>query len=295
MNKRINNKPVMYILFIAVIIVAIFRYIKLNEKLNVNYNELTKETYVLENFEVQEEYIYLYFNDEVIGIIDKSNYFDHESLISYLNKEVEVTLITTSEIDINFEIVNISSNNEDIFTFEMYLKEVKRNQKFNLFFIILFPVLLLISLFTNSKYFKDKVKKNKKKITKIDLNNPTTRSNYDKIRGAIIYKNKEYYLSNKLDVDEDYIALLLPKVLFDLLKENELRVIKDNEEGYIVAFKINDELFFEYTLKDDDNHETIYLTMSYPNERVILDEEKEILISKVNEYNSLFKTDIRIG
>ena len=63
MNKRINNKPVMYILFIAVIIVAIFRYINLNEKINVDYNSLTKETYTLDTFEVQEDYIYLYFND----------------------------------------------------------------------------------------------------------------------------------------------------------------------------------------------------------------------------------------
>ena len=174
----------------------------------------------------------------------------------------------------------------------MYLKELKRNQNINLFFIILFPILLVFSLFTNSKYFKDKVKK--KKITKINMEDPNIRSNYDKIRGAIIYKNREYYLSDKLDVNEDMIALLLPKVLFDLLKENELRVIKDNEDGYIVAFKINDELFFEYTLLDDDNHDTVYITMSYPSERDILDEELEEFKNALNEYNSLFNKDIRI-
>ena len=123
----------------------------------------------------------------------------------------------------------------------------------------------------------------------------TIRSNYDKIRGAIIYKNREYHLSDKLEVNEDMIALLLPKVLFDLLKENELRVIKDNEEGDIVAFKINDELFFEYTLLDDNNHDTIYITMSYPSERDILDEELEAFKNSLNEYNSLFNKDIRIG
>ena len=65
------------------------------------------------------------------------------------------------------------------------------------------------------------------------MEDPDIRSNYDKIRGAIIYKNREYHLSDKLEVNEDMIALLLPKVLFDLLKENELRVIKDNEDGYV--------------------------------------------------------------
>ena len=293
MNKRINNKPVMYILFIAVIIVAIFRYINLNEKINVDYNSLTKETYTLDTFEVQEDYIYLYFNDEVKGIIDKSSYFDYEVLTNYLNKELSVAIIETNEVDIDFEVISITYDNNDIFTFEMYLKELKRNQNINLFFIILFPILLLISLFTNSKYFKDKVKK--KKITKINMGDPNIRSNYDKIRGAIIYKNREYHLSDKLDVNEDMIALLLPKVLFDLLKENELRVIKDNEDGYIVAFKINDELFFEYTLLDDDNHDTVYITMSYPSERDILDEEREAFKNALNEYNSLFNKDIRIG
>ena len=293
MNKRINSKPVMYILFIAVIIVAIFRYINLNEKINVDYNSLTKETYTLDTFEVQEDYIYLYFNDEVKGIIDKSSYFDYEVLTNYLNKELSVASIETNEVDIDFEVVSITYENNEVFTFEMYLKELKRNQNINLFFIILFPVLLLISLFTNSKYFKDKVKK--KKITKINMEDPNIRSNYDKIRGAIIYKNREFYLSDKLEVDEDMIALLLPKVLFDLLKENELRVIKDNEDGYIVAFKINDELFFEYTLLDDDNHDTIYITMSYPSERDILDEEREAFLNALNEYNSLFNKDIRIG
>ena len=293
MNKYINSKPVMYILFIAVIIVAIFRYINLNEKINVDYNSLTKETYTLETIEAQEDYIYLYFNDEVIGIIDKSSYFDYEVLTNYLNKELSVVSVDTNEVDINFEIVSITYGNNDIFTFEMYLKEVKRNQNINLFFIILFPVLLLISLFINSKYFKDIIKK--KKITKINMEDPDIRSNYDKIRGAIIYKNREYHLSDKLEVNEDMIALLLPKVLFDLLKENELRVIKDNEEGYIVAFKINDELFFEYTLLDDNNHDTIYITMSYPSERDILDEELEAFKNSLNEYNSLFNKDIRIG
>lgn len=292
MNKRINSKPVMYILFIAVIIVAIFRYINLNEKINVDYNSLTKETYTLDTFEVQEDYIYLYFNDEVKGIIDKSSYFDYEVLTNYLNKELSVAIIETNEVDIDFEVVSITYENNEIFTFEMYLKELKRNQNINLFFIILFPILLVFSLFTNSKYFKDKVKK--KKITKINMEDPNIRSNYDKIRGAIIYKNREYHLSDKLEVDEDMIALLLPKVLFDLLKENELRVIKDNEDGYIVAFKINDELFFEYTLLDDDNHDTIYITMSYPSERDILDEEREAFKNALNEYNSLFNKDIRI-
>lgn len=292
MNKRINNKPVMYILFIAVIIVAIFRYINLNEKINVDYNSLTKETYTLDTFEVQEDYIYLYFNDEVKGIIDKSSYFDYEVLTNYLNKELSVVSIETNEVDIDFEVVSITYENNEVFTFEMYLKELKRNQNINLFFIILFPILLVFSLFTNSKYFKDKVKK--KKITKINMEDPNIRSNYDKIRGAIIYKNREYYLSDKLDVNEDMIALLLPKVLFDLLKENELRVIKDNEDGYIVAFKINDELFFEYTLLDDDNHDTVYITMSYPSERDILDEEREVFKNALNEYNSLFNKDIRI-
>ena len=293
MNKRINSKPVMYILFIAVIIVAIFRYINLNEKINVDYNSLTKETYTLDTFEVQEDYIYLYFNDEVKGIIDKSSYFDYEVLTNYLNKELSVVSIETNEVDIDFEVVSITYDNNEVFTFEMYLKELKRNQNINLFFIILFPILLIISLFTNSKYFKDKVKK--KKITKINMEDPNIRSNYDKIRGAIIYKNREYHLSDKLEVDEDMIALLLPKVLFDLLKENELRVIKDNEDGYIVAFKINDELFFEYTLLDDDNHDTVYITMSYPSERDILDEEREAFKDALNEYNSLFNKDIRIG
>lgn len=292
MNKRINNKPVMYILFIAVIIVAIFRYINLNEKINVDYNSLTKETYTLDTFEVQEDYIYLYFNDEVKGIIDKSSYFDYEVLTNYLNKELSVVSIETNEVDIDFEVVSITYENNEVFTFEMYLKELKRNQNINLFFIILFPILLVFSLFTNSKYFKDKVKK--KKITKINMEDPNIRSNYDKIRGAIIYKNREYHLSDKLEVDEDMIALLLPKVLFDLLKENELRVIKDNEDGYIVAFKINDELFFEYTLLDDDNHDTVYITMSYPSERDILDEEREVFKNALNEYNSLFNKDIRI-
>lgn len=292
MNKRINSKPVMYILFIAVIIVAIFRYININEKINVDYNSLTKETYTLDTFEVQEDYIYLYFNDEVKGIIDKSSYFDYEVLTNYLNKELSVVSIETNEVDIDFEVVSITYENNEIFTFEMYLKELKRNQNINLFFIILFPILLVFSLFTNSKYFKDKVKK--KKITKINMEDPNIRSNYDKIRGAIIYKNREYHLSDKLEVDEDMIALLLPKVLFDLLKENELRVIKDNEDGYIVAFKINDELFFEYTLLDDDNHDTIYITMSYPSERDILDEEREAFKNALNEYNSLFNKDIRI-
>ena len=292
MNKRINNKPVMYILFIAVIIVAIFRYINLNEKINVYYNSLTKETYTLDTFEVQEDYIYLYFNDEVKGIIDKSSYFDYEVLTNYLNKELSVVSIETNEVDIDFEVVSITYENNEVFTFEMYLKELKRNQNINLFFIILFPILLVFSLFTNSKYFKDKVKK--KKITKINMEDPNIRSNYDKIRGAIIYKNREYHLSDKLEVDEDMIALLLPKVLFDLLKENELRVIKDNEDGYIVAFKINDELFFEYTLLDDDNHDTVYITMSYPSERDILDEEREVFKNALNEYNSLFNKDIRI-
>ena len=292
MNKRINSKPVMYILFIAVIIVAIFRYINLNEKINVDYDSLTKETYTLDTFEVQEDYIYLYFNDEVKGIIDKSSYFDYEVLTNYLNKELSVAIIETNEVDIDFEVVSVTYENNEIFTFEMYLKELKRNQNINLFFIILFPILLVFSLFTNSKYFKDKVKK--KKITKINMEDPNIRSNYDKIRGAIIYKNREYYLSDKLEADEDMIALLLPKVLFDLLKENELRVIKDNEDGYIVAFKINDELFFEYTLLDDDNHDTIYITMSYPSERDILDEEREAFKNALNEYNSLFNKDIRI-
>ena len=292
MNKRINSKPVMYILFIAVIIVAIFRYINLNEKINVDYNSLTKETYTLDTFEVQEDYIYLYFNDEVKGIIDKSSYFDYEILTNYLNKELSVVSIETNEVDIDFEVVSVTYENNEIFTFEMYLKELKRNQNINLFFIILFPILLVFSLFTNSKYFKDKVKK--KKITKINMEDPNIRSNYDKIRGAIIYKNREYHLSDKLEVDEDMIALLLPKVLFDLLKENELRVIKDNEDGYIVAFKINDELFFEYTLLDDDNHDTVYITMSYPSERDILDEEREVFKNALNEYNSLFNKDIRI-
>ena len=292
MNKRINSKPVMYILFIAVIIVAIFRYINLNEKINVDYDSLTKETYTLDTFEVQEDYIYLYFNDEVKGIIDKSSYFDYEVLTNYLNKELSVAIIETNEVDIDFEVVSVTYENNEIFTFEMYLKELKRNQNINLFFIILFPILLVFSLFTNSKYFKDKVKK--KKITKINMEDPNIRSNYDKIRGAIIYKNREFYLSDKLEVDEDMIALLLPKVLFDLLKENELRVIKDNEDGYIVAFKINDELFFEYTLLDDDNHDTIYITMSYPSERDILDEEREAFKNALNEYNSLFNKDIRI-
>ena len=293
MNKRINSKPVMYILFIAVIIVAIFRYININEKINVDYNSLTKETYTLDTFEVQEDYIYLYFNDEVKGIIDKSSYFDYEVLTNYLNKELSVAIIETNEVDIDFEVVSVTYENNEIFTFEMYLKELKRNQNINLFFIILFPILLVFSLFTNSKYFKDKVKK--KKITKINMEDPNIRSNYDKIRGAIIYKNREYHLSDKLEVDEDMIALLLPKVLFDLLKENELRVIKDNEDGYIVAFKINDELFFEYTLLDDDNHDTVYITMSYPSERDILDEEREAFKDALNEYNSLFNKDIRIG
>ena len=293
MNKRINSKPVMYILFIAVIIVAIFRYINLNEKINVDYNSLTKETYTLDTFEVQEDYIYLYFNDEVKGIIDKSSYFDYEVLTNYLNKELSVVSIETNEVDIDFEVVSVTYENNEIFTFEMYLKELKRNQNINLFFIILFPILLVFSLFSNSKYFKDKVKK--KKITKINMEDPNIRSNYDKIRGAIIYKNREYHLSDKLDVNEDMIALLLPKVLFDLLKENELRVIKDNEDGYIVAFKINDELFFEYTLLDDDNHDTIYITISYPSERDILDEEREAFKNALNEYNSLFNKDIRIG
>ena len=292
MNKRINSKPVMYILFIAVIIVAIFRYINLNEKINVDYDSLTKETYTLDTFEVQEDYIYLYFNDEVKGIIDKSSYFDYEVLTNYLNKELSVAIIETNEVDIDFEVVSVTYENNEIFTFEMYLKELKRNQNINLFFIILFPILLVFSLFTNSKYFKDKVKK--KKITKINMEDPNIRSNYDKIRGAIIYKNREFYLSDKLEVDEDMIALLLPKVLFDLLKENELRVIKYNEDGYIVAFKINDELFFEYTLLDDDNHDTIYITMSYPSERDILDEEREAFKNALNEYNSLFNKDIRI-
>lgn len=292
MNKRINSKPVMYILFIAVIIVAIFRYINLNEKINVDYNSLPKETYTLDTFEVQEDYIYLYFNDEVKGIIDKSSYFDYEILTNYLNKELSVVSIETNEVDIDFEVVSVTYENNEIFTFEMYLKELKRNQNINLFFIILFPILLVFSLFSNSKYFKDKVKK--KKITKINMEDPNIRSNYDKIRGAIIYKNREYHLSDKLDVNEDMIALLLPKVLFDLLKENELRVIKDNEDGYIVAFKINDELFFEYTLLDDDNHDTIYITISYPSERDILDEEREAFKNALNEYNSLFNKDIRI-
>ena len=167
MNKRINSKPVMYILFIAVIIVAIFRYINLNEKINVDYNSLTKETYTLDTFEVQEDYIYLYFNDEVKGIIDKSSYFDYEVLTNYLNKELSVAIIETNEVDIDFEVVSITYENNEIFTFEMYLKELKRNQNINLFFIILFPILLVFSLFTNSKYFKDKVKK--KKITKINM------------------------------------------------------------------------------------------------------------------------------
>lgn len=235
MKTKSNNIIFQYILFIIVTIIAIFRFINVNEKLNLDYNSLTKETYTLETIEAQEDYIYLYFNDEVIGIIDKSSYFDYEVLTNYLNKELSVVSVDTNEVDINFEIVSITYGNNDIFTFEMYLKEVKRNQNINLFFIILFPVLLLISLFINSKYFKDKIKK--KKITKINMEDPDIRSNYDKIRGAIIYKNREYHLSDKLEVNEDMIALLLPKVLFDLLKENELRVIKDNEEGYIVAFK----------------------------------------------------------
>ena len=138
MKTKSNNIIFQYILFIIVTIIAIFRFINVNEKLNVDYNSLTKETYTLDTFEVQEDYIYLYFNDEVIGIIDKSSYFDYEILTNYLNKELSIVSIETNEVDINFEIVSLTYDNSDIFTFEMYLKEVKRNQNVNLFFIILF-------------------------------------------------------------------------------------------------------------------------------------------------------------
>ena len=142
MKTKSNNIIFQYILFIIVTIIAIFRFINVNEKLNLDYNSLTKETYTLETIEAQEDYIYLYFNDEVIGIIDKSSYFDYEVLTNYLNKELSVVSVDTNEVDINFEIVSITYGNNDIFTFEMYLKEVKRNQNINLFFFILFPVLL---------------------------------------------------------------------------------------------------------------------------------------------------------
>jgi hypothetical protein len=196
-------------------------------------------------------------------------------------------------VDIDFEVVILNYENIDIHSFDMFINEAKRMQSINLFFICLFPLLLVISLFTNSKYFKDKFKAKKEK--KINLDDPVTRSNYDKIRGAILYKNGGYILSNKLDVEDDVIALLLPKVLFDITSEKELKVIKESDDGYIISFKVNNELFFEYTIKDKNNDATIGITYSYPSERDILDEELETFKNALNEYNSLFNKDIRIG
>ena len=290
--KKNNRNLFTYFLFIVVTIMAVFRYFKFNDRVNLTNEDLTSDTYILSSYDEQEDYIYLYFDDAVVGIIDKSSSFDVESLDSYINKELNVYYIDTNEVDIDFEIVILNYENTDIHSLDMFINEAKRMQNVNLFFICLFPLLLVISLFINSKYFKDKFKAKKEK--KINLDDPITRSNYDKIRGAILYRNNGYVLSNKLDVEDDVIALLLPKVLFDITSEKELKVIKEADDGYIISFKVNDELFFEYTIKDKNNDATIGITYSYPSERDILDEELSLLKDELDRYNSMNNTNIKI-
>ena len=287
-----NKNIFTYLLFIVVIIMAAVRYVKSQDRVNLTNEDLTLDTYVLASYDEQEDYIYLYFDGAVVGIIDKSSSFDSSSLDNYINKELNVYYIDTNEVDIDFEIVVLNYEDTDIHSLDMFINEAKRMQNINLFFICLFPILLIISLFVNSNFLKNKIKEKKSKV--IDLNDPITRSNYDKIRGAILYRNNGYVLSNKLDVDDDVIALLLPKVLFDITNENELKVIKDNEDGYIISFTVRDELFFEYTLKDEDNNASMFITYSYPSERKIEDDELNLLKEELDRFNSLNRTNIKI-
>ena len=69
MNK--NNRNIFtYILFIIVIVMAVFRYFNFNERVNITNDDLTLDTYKLISYEEQEDYIYLSFNDAIIGVID---------------------------------------------------------------------------------------------------------------------------------------------------------------------------------------------------------------------------------
>ena len=287
-----NKNIFTYLLFIVVIIMAAVRYVKSQDRVNLTNEDLTLDTYVLASYDEQEDYIYLYFDGAVVGIIDKSSSFDVKSLDNYIDKELNVYYIDTNEVDIDFEVVVLNYEDTDIHSLDMFINEAKRMQNINLFFICLFPILLIISLFVNSKFLQKKIRDKKEK--KINLDDPVTRSNYDKIRGAILYRNNGYVLSNKLDVDDDVIALLLPKVLFDITNENELKVIKDNEDGYIISFKVRDELFFEYTLKDEDNNASMFITYSYPSERKIEDDELNLLKEELDRFNSLNRTNIKI-
>ena len=287
-----NKNLFSYVLFIVVTIMAVFRYFKSQDRVNLTNEDLTKEVHVLCSYDVQEDYIYLYFDDAIVGIIDKSSSFDVKSLDNYINKELKVYHIETNEVDIDFEVVVLNYEDTDIHSLDMFINEAKRMQNINLFFIFFFPLLLVISLFVNSNFLKKKIRDKKEK--KINLDDPVTRSNYDKIRGAILYRNNGYVLSNKLDVDDDAFALLLPKVLFDITSEKELKVIKDNEDGYIISFKINDELFFEYSVKNDHDEESIYITFSYPSGRGIEQEELSLLKEELERYNSLNRVNIKI-
>ena len=287
-----NKNIFTYLLFIVVIIMAAVRYVKSQDRVNLTNEDLTLDTYVLASYDEQEDYIYLYFDGAVVGIIDKSSSFDVKSLDNYIDKELNVYYIDTNEVDIDFEVVVLNYEDTDIHSLDMFINEAKRMQNINLFFIFFFPLLLVVSLFFNSNFLQKKIRDKKEK--KINLDDPVTRSNYDKIRGAILYRNNGYVLSNKLDVDDDVIALLLPKVLFDITNENELKVIKDNEDGYIISFKVRDELFFEYTLKDEDNNASMFITYSYPSERKIEDDELNLLKEELDRFNSLNRTNIKI-
>ena len=287
-----NKNIFTYLLFIVVIIMAAVRYVKSQDRVNLTNEDLTLDTYVLASYDEQEDYIYLYFDGAVVGIIDKSSSFDVKSLDNYIDKELNVYYIDTNEVDIDFEVVVLNYEDTDIHSLDMFINEAKRMQNINLFFIFFFPLLFVVSLFFNSNFLQKKIRDKKEK--KINLDDPVTRSNYDKIRGAILYRNNGYVLSNKLDVDDDTFALLLPKVLFDITSEKELKVIKEADDGYIISFKVNNELFFEYTIKDKNNDATIGITYSYPSERRIEQEELSLLKDELERYNSMNNTNIKI-
>ena len=67
-----------------------------------------------------------------------------------------------------------------------------------------------------------------------------------------------------------------------------------DEDWFTNISSIDDELLFEYSVKNDHDEESIYITFSYPSGRGIEQEELSLLKEELERYNSLNRVNIKI-